>query len=342
MRGGCMSLKIWARGAVALLMFLAICVLGTAGAFAQSAVSNVKAFSDFVEAEKYDDANFYLSNGFITADQIDTGQLFYDVFSQQYSRKMTEKRGSLDQLYSYLNALKPFDLNRMFKCDEGRCLLVNDLMHGKSTTNIAWFLERGLELNKRVPEVVPATLPLVLRLGFEYTMQDMNWLTQNGMVLGDEIYTLEELVAYRDAVSRHNADIAIPDDFANISNFNFLDVLVISLTTRTRIDEIEESRRRDFMCQFITYAASSYAPSFDYLAHIMLHVAEFRGQNIGKADPYGKKIYRPFPDSCVQLITAMAASHAQLDTVINIFASRSDVNTASWLLSIRKQSNEGN
>lgn len=320
------------RGALAALLLLSL-VTTTA-----RANDNLSAFTAFVRAADYQNANFYLANGFVAAADVDSGQMFYTILMDRYAEQLSDSLPAVEQLYTYLSGLGAIDLNRRFACgDNSECLLVNRLAQGYRTSTIAWFVSRGLDLNRRELDIVPATLPMVTRLGSVYNMNDLNWFVGNGMVLGDETYSIEELLAYRDSAirnTRYDNELIVPENFLNLGNQNFLDVLVISLGSNIRDDGRAMSRRRDMLCSFITYAAGAYTPSFDYLRYLLQTVDEFRGNNIGSQTTGGGGVYAPFPTSCVLLVKAMATSHAQLEQITSEFANQGDVATASWLLSI--------
>lgn len=302
--------------------------------------ANLGAFEGFVANGKYRDANFYLANGFLTASEIDTSQLFYSVLHSRFGDDIRRNARGIDELYNYLTPLGSIDLNRPFACgrdDEDLCLLVNDLVRkGVRPNELTWFVARGLDMNKRDVEFVPATLPLMTRFGSHYSLNELNWFSSNGMVLGDESYTIEELVNYRDSFIWHQRSYAlkVPSNFLNLGDQNFLDVLVMVLASDMDLNDLQQSRRREALCNFITYAAASYAPSYDYLQHVLDEVTQFRGGNIGQQVRANGGIYAPFPSACVSLVQAMAVSHARLNEVIDNFARSGDVNTAGWLLSL--------
>lgn len=302
----------------------------------------VTAFENFVAEGKYSDANFYLSNGYVTAGDIDTAQLFYNVLMGRYFSDLQRNGRAVEQLYTYLAALAPIDLNRRFTCEAGECLVVNHLMQGTRPNEVAWFVARGLDLNKREPDIIPATVPLMLRLGTVYSLADINWLSSNGMVMGDEDYSIDELTTYRDYFIRdyYRHELTLPANYLNLGNQNFLDLLVVALSSRTQTNDRLESRRRDTLCSFITYAASAYTPSFDYLQHVLTAVPEFRGAMIGQQKRDSNGVYQPFPTTCVSLVQAMAISHARLNEVTDSFANKGDVPTASWLLSLMQSRNQ--
>lgn len=332
--------------ALAVLFAAAAAFFGVAGDTAaqnSNEASPVTAFSKLVEAGSYEDANFYLTNKFVTAENIDTAQLFVDVVMAKYVSDMAANAKAIDTLYNYLAAIEPIDLNRPLSCgryesDKQPCLFVNILMGGADRDTIAYFVERGLDLNGRVTGIVPATVPLLLRLGTAYSLSDLNYFASNGMVLGDELYPIEELANYRDRQSYYS-QLNMPTDYLSLRDQNFLDVLVIALGTRMESDMMRESARRKTLCDFIAYAAPSFSPSFDYLQFLLQTIEDFRGPKIGKLEKYGRDIYQPFPDSCVALVRNMAASHAKLQDVISRFAGEGDVETANWLIMISKKSN---
>lgn len=310
---------------------------------AAAEAENLGAFEGFVANGQYRDANFYLANGFLSASDIDTGQLFYSVLDARFGNDIRRNIRGIDELYNYLAALGPIDLNRTFSCRTGTgadtCLLVNDLIvNGVRPNDLAWFVARGLDLNKREADFIPATVPLMVRFGSHYSLNDLNWFSGNGMVLGDENYTIEELINYRDPHVAYDygtgRPLKVPSNFLNLGDQNFLDVLVMVLASDTDINPLQQSRRREALCNFITYAAAAYTPSFDYLQHVLDEVGDFRGANIGKQERGNGGVYAPFPTACVSLVQAMAVSHARLNQVIDNFARTGDVQTASWLLSL--------
>ncbi|ODT76807.1 MAG: hypothetical protein ABS76_29995 [Pelagibacterium sp. SCN 64-44] len=318
-------------------ILLCLCVLHPITARAQG----LTAFERFVAEGKYEDANFYLANGYVTAANLDTSQLFYTVLMQRYFSDLQRNGRAVERLYNYLGALAPIDLNRRFACDGGECLLVNHLMYGTRPVEIAWFVARGLDLNKREPDIIPANVPLMLRFGTAYSLADINWLSTNGMVMGDEAYSIDELVTYRDSwLQDYSGELTLPTNYLNLGNQNFLDLLVVALASRTENSNRLEARRRDAMCSFIAYAASAYTPSFDYLDHVLTAIPEFRGGMIGQQDRDSQGVYQPFPSACVSLVQAMANSHARLNEVMDRFANAGDVGTASWLLSLMQARNQ--
>ena len=309
------------------------------GAVAQQADDTATAFRNFVMSGNYDNANFYLTNKLIEAKDIDTSQLFFDVLMEKYATDLNANAGKIDKLYNFLTALVPIDLNRQMRCgypgQERYCMLAGNLLTGARRDAIAYFVERGLDLNRQVAGIVPATVPMILRLGVNYSIDDLNFFVSKGMVLGDELYPVQDLASYLDT-GLYNQQLRMPDNYLTLQDQNLLDVLVIALGTRTHGQNFQESAHKKTLCDFIAYAAPSFTPSFDYLSYVLETNEQFRGSNIGKMERESRSIYEPFPASCVTLIRNMAASHARVDKVISQFAGKGDVDTANWLIGIKQ------
>lgn len=212
--------------------------------------------------------------------------------------------------------------------------MANSVLSGAPVSFITYLVERGLDLNRTEEGIVPASLTLVLRLGTSYSLSDLNKVTALGLVLGDETYPLQTLVGYRDSYLERD-ELLMPGNYLNLDALNFLDALVIALGSGVDEDAARKSIHDETLCSFILYAASSFAPSFDYLIYLLDAKGDFRGSNIGIAKKDYRSIYQPFPTSCVRLIQGMAANHQKLDSVVSKFASAGDVQTAEWLLSLR-------
>ncbi|MGN6552047.1 MAG: hypothetical protein ACTHJ3_19450 [Pararhizobium sp.] len=336
-----MPVASWRGTALLCLAAILLVTAGTARAQMPPGDNN-QAFRKFVADADYKSANFYIENGMIDPKTLDTAQIFFDVFMQNYAQKLTENAASIDRLYTYLNSLKPVDFNRKVTCgyqNQNACLLVDTLFTGAPRDAIDYFVQRGLDLNARVPGVVPATVPLMLRLGSTYSLDDLNHFVSEGLVLGDETYPINELVAYSDTGIRgqYNSKLTMPGNYLSLRDQNFLDVLVIALGTEVYgySGEAQESAHRSVLCGFITYAAPSFTPSFDYLSYVLNSVKDFRGGNIGAQKQSSDQIFQPFPDSCVSLVQGMAASHTRLAEVVASFTASGDIQTARWLLSIK-------
>lgn len=325
-------LRVFASVALAMASF-------SGGAAAQQTDDAVSAFRNFVMTGNYDNANFYLTNKLLEPKDIDTSQLFFDVFMEKYAKDLNANAGRIDNLYNFLNALVPVDLNRQMRCghsSENRfCLFANNLFTGARRDAIGYFVDRGLNLNQQVSGIVPPTVPMIMRLGVSYSIDDMNFFVSKGMVLGDELYPVQDLASYSDS-GLYNNQLRMPDSYNTLQDQNLLDVLVIALGTRVNYDNAQESAHKKTLCDFITYAAPSFAPSFDYLSYVLETNEDFRGSNIGKTQRASRSIYEIFPASCVALIRNMAASHARIDKVISQFAGKGDVETANWLIGIKQ------
>lgn len=315
-------------------------VIGATPAGAQNSDA-VGAFNNFVLAGQYEQASFYIQNNLITADQVDSTQLFYNSFMKNFASQPAAKTAEIDALYSYLNAFEPIDLNQPVTCGyngEFQCLFASDLMTGAPLATIGYFVERGMDLNIRVPGILPPSVPLLTRLGAVYSVADLNTLTAAGLVLGDELYPMAELASYQDS-GLYNQRLTLPDNYLTMSDQNLLDVAVVALGTRLgSLNQPQQSARRKTLCEFVAYAAPSFQPSYDYLDYLLRSVEEFRGKSVGILDRAGSNVaYEPFPAACVTLIQSMAIGHAKLDTVISRFAGSGDVETAQWLISIKQQ-----
>lgn len=304
-----------------------------------AAADNLAAFRSFLANGAYANANYYLKNKLVDAKALDTSQLFYDIFVAKYAGDVTKNAPGIDKLYSYLNAIAPIDLNKTMSCSvddqTGICLLVDMLFTGAPRPSIQYFVDRGLDLNKTIPELVPATLPMALRLGVTYSIADLNYFVSKGMVLGDELYPIQTLASYRDQFLS-NYQLNMPAEYLSMGDLNMLDMLVIALGSRMSMGYPVESTREKSLCDFIAYAAPSFKPSFDYLLYLLRANENFRGKNIGKMERYsGNVIYPPFPPSCVSLVQKMALNHSQLDAVISQFSDDRDMEIANWLISIK-------
>jgi hypothetical protein len=328
---------LYAVRVVALISFAA---LPLAAATAQSN-DTLTAFSNFIKAGNYENANFYLSNNLLDPKLVDTSQLFYDALMERHWNGLPASLGQIDTLYQYLNALGPIDLNRVYRChyDQDRtCLLATHALSGTDRNTVTFFVDRGLDLNLRIENHPPSTIPLLVRLGDVYSLEDLNYFVSKGLVLGDELYTINELASYEDSFL-YNNDLNLPQNYLELRDQNLLDVLVMALGTSTDARAPQESLHQAKLCEFISYAAPSFSPSFDYLLYILHAVDQFRGGMIGQMERYSDNVYQPFPTACVSLIQQMAISHSKLESVISNFAGQGDVDTANWLISIKTGQN---
>jgi hypothetical protein len=265
--------------------------------------------------------------------------MFFNILMDSYYRNMKKNAVKIDTLYQFLSSLGTIDLNKTMDCNgDSHCLLANELMYGASPDAVKYFVDRGLNLNRTERGIIPASMPFMIRLGSIYDVENMNFFAQNGLVLGDELYPIEQLSNYRDDYL-YSGRLNMPENYLELSDQNLLDVAVIALGSSVNEDSPKASIRRKVLCDFITYAASSFTPSFDYLLYLLKVSNTFRGEYVGKTEKSGNSIYQPFPNSCVSLIQSMAASHAQLQSVISDFANNGDVKTAQWLISIKQGQN---
>jgi hypothetical protein len=318
----------------------AVCLFAILCAFAGSSPSYAQdkaedAFKNFIKKEDFNNANFYLENKYIDPSKINVSQLFYEVLKEVYFRDLGRNLPKVEMLFNYMSRMAPVDLNRVMDCGRSKCLLALDLLAGGGRDTIRYFVERGLDLNRAERGFIPTSMPVLVRLGSVYSVEDMNFLVSNGLVIGDELYPIEQLSNYRDGYLSGDA-LDMPQNYLELKDQNLLDAAVIALGTEVDENAPRASLRRKTLCEFITYAAQSFQPSFDYLLYLLKVSDTFRGQYVGKTEQSGNSIYQPFPNACVSLIQSMAASHAQLEGVISDFANNKDVQTAQWLISIRR------
>ncbi|WP_018897220.1 hypothetical protein [Rhizobium sp. 2MFCol3.1] len=307
-------------------------------AYAQSNDAE-KAFEKFIRAEDYKNASFYLETKLVDPAKLDVSQMFFNILMDSYYRDMKKNAVKIDTLYQFLSSLGTVDLNKTADCyNDSHCLLANELMYGASPDAVKYFVDRGLNLNHTDRGIIPASMPFMVRLGSVYNVEDMNFFAKNGLVLGDELYPIEQLSNYRDNYL-YSGRLNMPENYLELSDQNLLDVAVIALGSSVNENSPKASIRRKVLCDFVTYAASSFTPSFDYLLYLLKVSNTFRGEYVGKTEKSGNSIYQPFPSSCVSLVQSMAASHAQLQSVISDFANNGDVKTAQWLISIKQGQN---
>lgn len=319
---------------------LCLVVLATAGTstelHAQESDART-AFVNFVKTENYRDADFYIESKFVDPKTLDTSQIFYSVLKEKYWPEVAKNMQKIDVLYNYLAQIGTIDLNRVMECQPNRgCLFVLDVLTGLPPATIKYFVDKGLDLNKSERGFVPTTVPMLLRLGSAYRVEDMNALVSMGLVLGDEVYPIEDLSNYGDSYLYNGNRLQMPDNYLELEDQNLLDMAVIALGSQADGDSPRQSLRRKTLCEFIAYAAPSFQPSFDYLLYLLKVSDTFRGKYVGKTQKYNSSVFQPFPNSCVSLIQSMAASHNQLQMVMSDFANRGDVETAQWLISIQR------
>lgn len=317
-------------------------------AFANDAETKA-AFSGKLAAKDYASANFYLSSGLIDGSQLETGQIFYDIYRKLYWKGRAGALNEVATLYNYLGRLRPIDLNARYNChrrdmnDGQKCALLNDIASGMPVAVFAFFAERGMDLNRVYDDLVPATYDIIDRLGTVYSLADIQALSRLGMAFGDEQYSSVRLAALREHRYTYNTDpvvsgaaVDMPNDYLSIPYFNFMDALAIALANKARgASKARNSLRDSSLCQYIVFAASSFQPSFDYLRFILERRTDFRATKIGVRVRDGNTTAEPFPASCVALMGGMAQNHARLDEVVSYFGAQGDVSTARWLLSLK-------
>lgn len=306
-------------------------------------------FGEFLAKQDYESANFYLSSGLIDGAQLETGQIFYNIYRTVYWKRRAGSLSEVATLYNYLGSLRPIDLNARFKCNsrnnskEKSCALLNDIASGMPIAVFAFFAERGMDLNRVYDDLIPATYDIIDRLGTVYSLADIQTLSSLGMAFGDEQYSSVQLAAFREAGFRYNTDpvvrgsaVKMPHDYLSIPYFNFMDALAIALANEASGGSRARNSLRDqSLCQYIVFAASSFQPSFDYLRFVLENRDNFRASKIGVRVRDGNTTADPFPASCIALMGGMAQNHARLDEVVSYFGAQGDVSTARWLLSLK-------
>lgn len=342
--------KFWIRTIPAAIAALACAALPTLVSAQQQPDQTQEAFVNFLAQGDYNNANFYLQNGLINPEVLETGQVFYDILHARYWQSLNGPNQQISVLHDYLSKLKPFDLNQEMQCQgyrgrgEARCTLLNDLAASKSAATLSFFADLGLDLNKTFAQRTPATFDVINRLGAEFTLADIQMLSQKGMVFGDELYGPVALASHYEhgnPIALHqnigrNQSMQMPDNYLSLNQLNFMDVLIVALGNQQRYRNSPEASARDsLLCQYVTFVAAQMRPSFDYLGFVLSNRDTFRAAQIGERQRARNAIYEPFPPACVALVAGMAQNHARINDVMSLFAARGDVETASWLLSLK-------
>ena len=322
-----------------------LCVLLSFSNPSRSSSQHLSAFTQFVASGNFQQANFYLRQGYVQREDIDSSKIYFRIIVKDITSEIALR----PQVYEYLKAINPIDLNQRFMCRrsvhsdyEIPCYLVNLLAHGSPIAKFHFFAQRGLNLNGVFPDAVPAPFILINRLGTElYSLANVNQLTSLGLIMGDEVYDPSLLK------DRNLRNVVLPLDTGAVTSFHFMDVLTISLANVNEnrsnryynlgLDDLGLSRRDELMCSFISHSAQKFAPSFDYLSYLMDRRVSFRAKNL-RAAPSNRNVYfRAFPHACVQLVSALARSHPRLEEMVSQFAAKGDVQTAQWLLTFQQQ-----
>ncbi len=330
--------------AVALLM---VVWTGQIGEAKSNDAPTVAAFTNFLANGDYKNANFYLQSGLIRGGNVNTGQIFYDIYHKVYRERKARALPHLATLYDYLSRLRPFDLNARYKCDSAReqtklCVLVNDLALGMPIAVFQFFTKRGLELNRTFDGILPATFDVVDQLGMTYSLTDISALSQLGMAFGSDNFEPVRLANYAhhsDGYSRKHKfarQLTMPHNYLSINSFNFMDILIVAIANDvSHGSKARMSLRSNLLCQYVVHAARSYRPSFDYLRYVLANRQSFRASEIGKRIKVRNSTAEPFPSACVALVAGMAQNHGRLDRVVSYFGAQGDVDTARWLLALR-------
>lgn len=350
------------RAATRSMVLVAAGGFGLSGpAAAQDGTTPLQTFQTYVINNDLTNAQFFLQNGLVTAAEIDTGALFLKALFANNSRASSTRPldfSNVEQvarLHDYLSALAPVDMNGRERCwnnntriTERWCGLATTMLaQGVSPQVISFYLQRGLDLAARPEEVASPALALIANLGSRYSMEDLNWFSQNGLQLGSETFPLSHFTRLQ-AYYELNLDDAykIPEARLDSQPFNFLDALSMTLTSR-RQNGHERSANQDFLCRYIMFVAGQMPPTFDHFSFLLRNVREFRGANIGSTEKassrrFGTFYYEVFPQSCVSMIGAMALSSSELDRMISLFAAEQDMSTAQWLVNLKQGALQSN
>lgn len=335
---------------IQLLLSCCLSLIGAASAF--GAAEHVPAFVNVLKEGKYEDANFYVSQGYITVEDIDPSRVLFQVIDQKYRWQILDNMPAIEQLISYLRNFGTFDLNAPITCEVyGRTNIcgVSDrlISTGQPMHVIEYFVEMGLDLNTRAVGDVPIELKVITRLGTEYSLENLNRLTALGLKIGAQRFSISDVLAVSHSTFEASQRLfTMPGNYASIREFNFLDVLILTVGSLSESQSSNGSAtsggaalasKTDFLCGFALHAAPSYTPSFDYLIYLLRNRSDFRARHIGTSLIRDRIPYMPFPDSCVTLIRAMAGNHARIQDVISAFAADGDIATAEWLIATVNQ-----
>lgn len=310
---------------------------------ARAASEHVDSFTQLVFSGDYKAADFYISNGYINAETIDSAQIFYDVLDLKYEWQIKSNVSNLAVLVKYLDDVDPIGLNRVFSCGYNRrdeCTLANQLIKTEQPISIIQqFVDMGVDLNYSPPALPPLEPFLLAHLGRKYSVADLQKFSEMGFSFGGRTLELNALLPsenYQSSYFRLN----LPVEEIRSTQINFLDLIVGVLGASNdwnRTNSYETSKHSEALCSFAIYAAETYVPSFDYLSFLLKERPEFRANNLNITATSGRRIFHPFPSSCANLMMSMAASHAQIGTVISGLAAQGDVKTAKWFSSISGQ-----
>jgi hypothetical protein len=172
------------------IRWLALAVFVSFAAFSQSNVAHSEtesaeeAFINFIKAGNYNEAEFYIQRKFVNPETLDVSQIFYNVVKEKYWPRVTDNIQKIDVLYNYLARIGSINLNRVFSCGSNRqykCLFVNETLAGLPVNTIRFFVDRGMNLNFRELGFVPSSVPVLLRLGTGYSVEQLNALVAMGL-----------------------------------------------------------------------------------------------------------------------------------------------------------------
>lgn len=299
---------------------------------AQADPQYVPAFVNLVKSQSFDQANYYISRGYITPEDINSAQIISDV-ANDLDWKIQANTDTFAKLITYLGSVAPIDLNTLVSCrSDYRCSFASRLVEtGQPLPVIQYFVGLGLDLNKRFPGLAPVEVMLLAHLGSVYSIADLNSFAQLGLGLGSAPVPVGDLGGITYSMFEQNR-YQMPENYLLLPNFNLMDLIVLTLGSLDGHDGPTMSAKSQVLCDFVIYAAQSYAPSFDYLDYLLRNRDEFRAANVGIASERSRSVFFPFPQGCITLVRSMAANHIRLVDIMDRFAVQGDVATAEWLL----------
>ena len=301
---------------------------------AQADSRYVPAFVEFIKSERYDQANFYILQGYIVPADLNPTQILYEVIRDRYDWNITDNLQPMSALLGYLSGVGPIDPNALVTCNSNsRCGFGNRLVEtAQPLAVIKLFVDMGLDLNVRHPGLTSVDVALITHLGSAYSVQDLNAFAAMGLQFGQTTVSIQDLGGFQYDMF-YDGRYIMPSNYTALTNLNLLDMIVMTLGSLYESNQKPTvAAKSEVLCDFAVYAAQSYTPSFDYLDYLLANRRDFRAENVGVVKDDYRAPYIPFPNSCVGLIRSMAASHARLADIMDRFAVSGDLATAEWLI----------
>ena len=318
----------------------------------------IAAFEGFIVSGDLKSAHFYLENNLIKPELIETSRIFVEAIVRSNLDGVRSdapfslsRLPSVELLYNYLGAIRPIDLNGVHRCNYYSRQLQNDYVCslaaflfdvGASTNVFDFFQARGMTTTVFSRDTLPPVAVFIGQLGVGYSMSDLNWFSQNGLPLGSETYSRDQVTAWGGLVRTHRIS-RLPKDKPGTSDYNFTDLLTLSIAN-SGFKRAALNNHRDLLCRYIVHVAPQLPPTFDHFSYLLETVPQFRGEMIGKAShpqQWGAVDRAVFPHSCRVLIEAMGRSSTELDRMISEFSATGDLKSAQWLVSVKQHRDTG-